>query len=183
MYSRYVKRREYAIGWEIIVELRVLGPAKFFSLGFSWKEPLKRFRGGAIKNHCSSRWMVRIPRFAPAFERPPNSYDGMRTIILVHLSSPSSFPSRVAFLTVRGWKLNSLAPSTINASLFNFKEREKKCYAFSKRRHFYRSPKWNELFLRKRESWWKLERKAECSKLWFEYLDASNRLYFREENI
>lgn len=103
----------YAMRSEIIVELRVLGPAKFFSLGFTWKEPLKRFRGGAIKNHCSSRWMVRIPRFAPAFERPPNSYDGMRTIMLVHLSSPSSFPS-TAFLTSAGesWSRSPLRRST-----------------------------------------------------------------------
>lgn len=40
----------YAMRSEIIVELRVLGPAKFFSLGFTWKEPLKRFRGGYKKS-------------------------------------------------------------------------------------------------------------------------------------
>lgn len=59
--------------------------------------------------------MVRIPDFAPAFGRPPNSYDGMRTIMLVHqpfflFLLPPLFPVHAFFFNDRGWKLKLLAP-------------------------------------------------------------------------
>lgn len=99
-----------------------------------------------------------------------NAYNNPRPPLL---SFFFSFPC--GFFNVRGWKLNSLAPSTINASLFNFKEREKKMLRVFEEETFLSLTEMKRII--STEERILVEARTKSSKLWFEYLDASNRLW------
>lgn len=128
--------------------------------------------------------MVRIPDFAPAFGRPPNSYDGMRTIMLVHqpfflFLLPPLFPVHAFFLTTAGesWSCLPLNDQRVCVSWLKKKKKKNVNVARRRRRRFIIRwmRRWDETEERILVEAWmkgrKKERKEE-SKLRFENMNV-----------
>lgn len=113
--------------------------------------------------------MVRIPDFAPAFGRPPNSYDGMRTIMLVHqpfflFLHPPLFPVHPFFLTTAGESWSCLPLNDQRVCVSWLEKKKKKNVNVARRRRRRRFAECEDETKRKKEFWWKLEWKVERKK-------------------
>lgn len=129
--------------------------------------------------------MVRIPDFAPAFGRPPNSYDGMRTIMLVHqpfflFLLPPLFPVHAFFFNDRGWKLKLLAPQRSTRLLTKKKKKINVNVARRRRRRFIIRwmRRWDETEERILVEAWMKGRKKERVQV---TIRKYERLYFRHK--
>lgn len=134
--------------------------------------------------------MVRIPDFAPAFGRPPNSYDGMRTIMLVHqpfflFLLPPLFPVHPFFLTTAGesWSCLPLNDQRVCVSwLKKKKEKKCKCCEEEEEETFRWMRRWDETEERILvEAWMKGRKKERKKKRVQVTIRKYERLYFRHK--